>query len=425
MDPRLDPVWLNAVLPQAGTDIDRRLAAALRRHRTALEEVCDLAVTHEYGGDNARTALHVRGRLIALGVLGPPAPARLRDMLGRRGHPCHVGAALQLVETVVEHSPNGSLNTPEWQQLEEEDLHHFAAADYVEGRTGQGERELVQAAARRCMTGLLCRHYPLTTQAQVGRARNGALRHLATATQVGDVTVLGRLLERLADAAPQEAVTVVNAAARKLRTLSTGKVTTLAQRWQRPLWRLAERAGPEQWRELVEGVWDGPVELLRVLIRSGIRHRTDDTARYLLTIANSSPWSGVVRETVRSAPSCAARAVRSAGCRPWKLRRTRRSDGHRPGALAQGPSPRPGPFPDQPPTEAHPDAHIRRSKGPQSCTTSRRRTFFVLTALRSSGLLGPSSGWSEGTVAFQSTQHDKHAQQPVQHLAPPHGPQVT
>lgn len=129
VDPRLDPVWLNAVLPQAGTDIDRRLAAALRRHRTALEGVCDLAVTHEYGGDNARTALHVRGRLIALGVLGPPAPARLRDMLGRRGHPCHVGAALQLVETVVEHSPNGSLNTPEWQQLEEEDLHHFAAAD--------------------------------------------------------------------------------------------------------------------------------------------------------------------------------------------------------------------------------------------------------------------------------------------------------
>ncbi|MFF4144803.1 NACHT domain-containing protein [Streptomyces sp. NPDC001212] len=299
VDPRLDPAWLNAALPQAGTDIDRRLAAALRRHRTALEEVCDLAVTREYGADNARTALHVRGRLIALGVLGPPAPARLREMLGRRGHPRHVGAALQLVETVVEHSPNGSLNTPEWQQLEEEDLRHFAAADYVEGRTGQGERELVQAAARRCMTGLLCRHHPLTTQAQVGRARNGALRHLATATQVGDVTVLGRLLERLADAAPQEAVTLVNAAARKLRTLSTGKVTTLAQRWQRPLSRLAERASPEQWRELVEGVWDGPVELLRVLIRSGIRHRTDDTARYLLSIADSNPWPGVVRETVR------------------------------------------------------------------------------------------------------------------------------
>ncbi|MGY4928769.1 hypothetical protein [Streptomyces sp. 900105755] len=75
--------------------------------------------------------------------------------------------------------------------------------------------------------------------------------------------------------------------------------TVTGQRWQRPRSRLAERAGPEEGRELVEGVWDGPVEFLRVLLRSGLRHRTDDTARYLLAIADSSPWPGVVRETVR------------------------------------------------------------------------------------------------------------------------------
>jgi hypothetical protein len=38
---------------------------------------------------------------------------------------------------------------------------------------------------------------------------------------------------------------------------------------------------------------------LRVLIRTGIRKRTDEPAAHLLAIADSSPWSDTVRETVR------------------------------------------------------------------------------------------------------------------------------
>lgn len=36
-----------------------------------------------------------------------------------------------------------------------------------------------------------------------------------------------------------------------------------------------------------------------------------------------------------------------------------------------------------------------------------------------------SSGWPEGTVALQTHQHDKHAQQQAQHVAPPRDPRVT
>jgi hypothetical protein len=59
------------------------------------------------------------------------------------------------------------------------------------------------------------------------------------------------------------------------------------------------------------------------------------------------------------------------------------------------------------------------------CTTSRRRTFFVLTALRNSASSRASSGLPGGTVALQATQYDKHAQQPIQRLAPPSDLQVT
>ncbi|MGW1165791.1 hypothetical protein [Streptomyces sp. NPDC002550] len=301
VDLRLDPGWLNAVLNHRGADVDRRLTTVLRRHSAALEELCDLAWTRDYGAENAQKAIHVRRMLITRGVLSPPTPARLCEMLDRRHHPRHLSAALLLVETIVEHSSNGSLNTPEWRQLEERTLREFAAAEYTQGRTGQGERwhENVQAVARRCLMGLVCRHHPLDTQEQVAQARLSALRHLATATQVDDVTVLGRLLERLVEASPQDAVKLVNAAAGRLRTLSTGKVTTLAQRWYSPISRLVERATPEQWRELVGGSWEGPDELLRVLIRSGVRKGTDEPARYLLAIADSSPWPDVIRETVR------------------------------------------------------------------------------------------------------------------------------
>jgi MoxR-like ATPase len=300
VDPRLDPGWLNAVLNHPGADVDRRLAAALRRHSAALEELCDLAWTRDYGAENAQKAIHVRRRLVARGVLSPPIPAQLGEMLDRRHHPHHLTAALLLVETIVEHSSNGSLNTPEWRRLEDV-LREFTAAEYTQGRTGQGEQwhEKVQAVARRCLTGLVCRHHPLDTPEQVAQARLSALRYLATTSQIDDVTVLGRFLERLVEAAPQDAVKLVNAAAGKLRTLSTGKMTTLAQRWYSPISRLVERATPEQWRELVEGSWEGPDELLRVLIRSGVRKRTDQPARYLLAIADSSPWPDVIRETVR------------------------------------------------------------------------------------------------------------------------------
>ncbi|WP_326658814.1 hypothetical protein [Streptomyces canus] len=113
------------------------------------------------------------------------------------------------------------------------------------------------------------------------------------------MTVMGRFVERLTEASPQDAVAVVNAAAGTLRALSRGQVMSLAQRWYRPLSRLAERTTPDQWKELVEGSWEGPQEILRVLIRAGIRKRTDDPSAHLLAIADRSAWPDMVRETVR------------------------------------------------------------------------------------------------------------------------------
>lgn len=111
--------------------------------------------------------------------------------------------------------------------------------------------------------------------------------------------VPGRFVERLTDTAPQDAVLLVNAAAGTLRALPRGKVMSLTQRWYRPVSHLVEQATAEQWKELVEGSWEGPEELLRLLIRAGIRKRTDEPAAYLLAIADSSRWPDMVRETVR------------------------------------------------------------------------------------------------------------------------------
>jgi hypothetical protein len=116
---------------------------------------------------------------------------------------------------------------------------------------------------------------------------------------VDEVKVLGWLVERLADVSPEDAVDVVGAACGTLRGLPRGKVMSLAQRWYRPLSRLAERAAPRQWEELLEGAWEGPKEILRVLIRAGIRKRPDDPGARLLAIADTSPWPDVIRETVR------------------------------------------------------------------------------------------------------------------------------
>lgn len=87
--------------------------------------------------------------------------------------------------------------------------------------------------------------------------------------------------------------------------------------------------------------------------------------------------------------------------------------------------PRSGPFPGQRTALSAETDDLRWPAICSSCTTSRRRTFFVLTALRSLASSRPSSGWSEGTVVLQTTQHDKHTQQQVRHLSVPHGPQVT
>ncbi|MEU6254463.1 ATP-binding protein [Streptomyces sp. NPDC047043] len=285
IDPRLDAGWLNKALGDREADVDRRLTAALRRHADALERLCDVTWTGDYGSAAARSSFHLRGKLIVRGVLGPPSAGRLDAVLAARGHPHHVRSALLLVETVIDHSPNGTLDTEEWRRLE--------------GRLRGFTHQDVRAVARRCLTGLVCRHHALDTPRRIAQAHASALNHLARATTVDEVTVLGRFVERLAEASPQNAVELVTAAAGRLRVLPTGQVMSLAQRWYRPLSRLAERASTQQWKELVEGVREGPREILRVLIRSGIRKRTDDPAAHLLAIADSSPWPDMIRETVR------------------------------------------------------------------------------------------------------------------------------
>ncbi|MFI7500962.1 NACHT domain-containing protein [Streptomyces sp. NPDC049687] len=300
IDPRLDPGWLNEALGRTGADVDRRLTAALRRHAGTLERLCDLTWTRDYGSTVAQKSFHLRGKLVARDVLGPPTAARLGELLAVLGHPRDLTAALLLVETVIDHSPNGSLGTPEWHRLEAA-LGAFTRSADPAGRAGPGRQrhDDVQAVARRCLMGLVCRHHALDTPARVARARASALRHLAEVRQVDDVTVLGRFVERLTDTAPQVAVEVVNAAAATLRVLPTGQVMSLTRRWYRPVSRLVERATTDQWKALVEGSWEGPQELLRLLIRAGIRKRTDDPAAYPLSIADTSAWPDMVRETVR------------------------------------------------------------------------------------------------------------------------------
>ncbi|MFD8724491.1 hypothetical protein ACFV2H_42670 [Streptomyces sp. NPDC059629] len=300
IDPRLDPGWLNEALGRPGAGVDRRLTAALRRHADTLEALCDATWTGAFGATNAKRSFQLRGKLVARKVLDPPSARRLAEILAGGGHPHQVRAALMLVETVIDHSPNGSLDTPEWRHLEET-LRGFTSTARAPGPTGagRGRHEDVEAVARRCLTGLVCRHHPLHTPRQIARACAHARGHLARATEVDDVTVLGRFVERLTEVSPQDAVAVVNAAAGTLRALARGQVMSLAQRWYRPLSRLAERAAPDQWKELVEGSWEGPPEILRVLIRAGIRKRTDDPSAHLLAIADRSAWPDMIRETVR------------------------------------------------------------------------------------------------------------------------------
>ncbi|MFE4967789.1 hypothetical protein [Streptomyces sp. NPDC056660] len=300
LDPRLDPGWLNEALGRLGADVDRRLTAALHRHADTLERLCDATWTGAYGSTNAKRSFLLRGRLVVRGVLEPPSARLLDETLARGGHPHQVRAALMLVETVIDHSPNGALGTPEWRHLEET-LRGFTSTAYTQGRSGPGKgwHTDVQVVARRCLTGLVCRHHQLRTPRQIAQACSSALSHLARATEVDDVTVVGRFVERLTEVSPQDAVVMVNAAAGTLRALSRGQVMSLAQRWYRPLSGLAERATGEQWKELVEGSWEGPQEILRVLIRAGIRKRTDDPSAHLLAIADSSPWPDMIRETVR------------------------------------------------------------------------------------------------------------------------------
>ncbi|MFJ3434762.1 hypothetical protein ACIPMU_14550 [Streptomyces cyaneofuscatus] len=298
LDPRLDPGWLNEALRRPGADVDRQLTAALLRHASTLERLCDLTWTGDYGSANAKSSLHLRARLVVRGVLRPPAAARLGELLARGGHPHHVRAALFLVATVIDHSPNGSLDTADWRRLEDT-LRAFARPTATDGRGGTGQHEGTRSVARRCLTGLVCRHHPLDTPWRVAMACASARAHLARATEVDEVTVLGWLVERLAEVSPQDAVDLVGAACGTLRALPRGKLMSLAQRWYRPLSRLAERATPQQWKELLMGSWEGPKEILRVLIRAGIRKRPDGPGALLLAIADTSPWPDIIRETVR------------------------------------------------------------------------------------------------------------------------------
>ncbi|MYS49639.1 hypothetical protein GTW46_06075 [Streptomyces sp. SID6013] len=298
LDPRLDPGWLNEALRRAGADGDRRLTAALLRHADTLERLWDLTWTGDYGSANAKSSLHLRAKLVVRGVLPSPAAARLGEILARGGHPHHVRAALFLVATVIEHSPSGSLDTADWRRLEVV-LRDFVRPAATDGRGGTGRHEDTLSVARRCLTGLVCRHHPLDTPGRVATACASARAHLARATEVDEVKVLGWLVERLADVSPEDAVDLVGAACGTLRGLPRGKAMSLAQRWYRPLSRLAERATPRQWEELLAGSWEGPKEILRVLIRAGIRKRPDDPGAHLLAIADTSPWPDVVRETVR------------------------------------------------------------------------------------------------------------------------------
>jgi hypothetical protein len=300
IDPWLDPGWLNEALGKPGADADPRLTAALRRHARTLERLCDVTWTGDHGSQVAKKSFHLRGKLVARGVLSVLTATRLGAILTKGGHPHHIRSALLLVETIIDHSPNGSLATQEWRRLEEL-LHGYLRPDYTRHRTGPGKGwyEDVQAVARRCLTGLVCRHHPLDTPQRIAQACARAHDHLTRATQVDDVTVLGRFIERLAETSPRHAVEIVDATAATLCVLPKGKGMSLAQRWYRPLSRLVERATSEQWQFLLAACWEGPLEVLRVLIRAGIRIRTDEPAAHLLALADTSPWPDVIRETVR------------------------------------------------------------------------------------------------------------------------------
>ncbi|XUL92035.1 hypothetical protein ACQ86D_40060 [Streptomyces galilaeus] len=298
LDPRLDPGWLNEALRHSGADVDRQLTAALLRHAGTLERLCDLTWTGDYGSTNAKSSLHLRAKLVARGVLPPLAAARLDEILARGGHPHYVKATLFLVATVIDHSPSGSLDTADWRRLEDT-LRRIARSAAPNGRSGTGQHEDTRSVARRCLTGLVCRHHPLDTPRRVAAACASARAHLAGTTEVDEVTVLGWFVERLAEVSPQDAVDLVGAVCGTLRALPRGKVMSLAQRWYRPLSRLAERATPQQWKELLKVSWEGPQEILRVLIRAGIRKRPDDPGAHLLAIADTSPWPDMIRETVR------------------------------------------------------------------------------------------------------------------------------
>ncbi|MFC9529054.1 hypothetical protein ACFT38_00650 [Streptomyces sp. NPDC056975] len=300
VDPWIDPGWLNEALRRA--DVGRespQLNAALRRHAAALERLCDTTWTGDYGPQVARKAIPLRGKLVARGILAAPSASQLGDLLARGGHPHRLRTVLLLIETVVGHSPHRSLDTPDWRRLEDT-LRDFLRPAYTADRVPPtlGWYEDNQVVVRRCLTGLVCRHHPLDTPRRAARACADAARHLARAHEVDEVTVLGRLVERLATASPAHAVQLVADTATRVRELPTGKEMSLAQRWYRPLTILVERADTEQWRRLVEGCLPGPQELMRVLIRTSIRKRPGSGA-HLLKIADTSPWPDVVRETVR------------------------------------------------------------------------------------------------------------------------------
>ncbi|WP_153468560.1 hypothetical protein [Streptomyces kaniharaensis] len=306
VDRFLDPGWLAWSLRKAAADEkkkavteDVRLTAALRRHSATLTALCQEGRAGQYGSAAEKQSQDLWARLIERGAIERPSVGWLLAALRLGGHPHARKATLLLARSVVEHSAPGTLSTVEREALDAE-FRRSAAGEGVpeyrgDSRKWQAECEDV---ARECRAVLTFRHSPITPASAASAARRAAQRHLLEATEAAQVTVVGRLLERLAVEARTEAVTLFGVAARRLAAIG-GSLEGVVQRWYRPVSELAARTDREQWEHLVRLCWEGPPQLQRLLIRVSIRRRTDDPAAFLLATAADSGNPTMVVETVR------------------------------------------------------------------------------------------------------------------------------
>ncbi|MFD8594362.1 hypothetical protein ACFV1L_05125 [Kitasatospora sp. NPDC059646] len=313
-DHRLDPKWLGTSLRKADgkdqneiTIEDARLTAALRRHSGALTTMCLDGWFGRQGEAARQSAPALWGRLLERGITDPPSHDLLIEALRRRGDLHARKATLLLAQTVLEHTPSGALTPARCRELDVE-FRRTAEGEGEPERRGPSLKwqERCQAVARQCRIVLVCRHHPVASPAGAREACRAAQRHVLTAAKASDVTVVGRLLERLAVEAPDEAVALFGTAAERLSSLS-GSTDGVIQRWHRPIADLAARTDRRQWEELVRSSRLGPARLQRALIRSSISRRMDDPAAFLLATASASENRVMVVETVRIAQRLNAR----------------------------------------------------------------------------------------------------------------------